>query len=137
MGKPVRGFFVWWENCKHLVYVWRFAMLKDLQNAQDIHRNDVFRKSFNSTVANFKPDTRVRSKSFKHQHYLVEELHGDRYLACVTHESGAVLVETDAKASKKSMIAISCIDMSIYAEALAEGREQIRRHVKAKKGKAA
>lgn len=110
-------------------------MLKDLQNAQDVDRNDVFRKSFNATVANFKPDTRVRSKSFKHQHHIVEDLLGDRYLACVTHESGAVLVEGDATATKKSLIVIACIDMSIYAEAIAEGREQIRRHTKAKRAK--
>lgn len=108
-------------------------MLKDLQNAQDLERNDVFRKSFNSTVEGFKLDDRLRSKNFKYQHYRVEELLGDRYLACVKHESGALLVESDATATKKSLVVVASLDMSIYAEVLAEGREQIKRHTKAKR----
>lgn len=108
-------------------------MLKDLQKAQNIEQNDVFRKSFNSCVATFKPDERVRSKSFKYKHHHVEELLGDRYLACVKHESGALLIEGNATAAKKSMVVVASLDMSIYAEALAEGREQIKRHTKAKR----
>lgn len=108
-------------------------MLKDLQNARDIEGNDIFRKCFNSVVADFKPDERVRSKSFKYEHHHVVDLHGNRFLACVKHKGGALLIESDATATKKSMVVVASLDMSIYAEVLAEGREQIKRHNKAKR----
>lgn len=108
-------------------------MLKDLQNAKDIEGNDIFRKCFNSTVDTFKPDERVRSKNFKYEHHHVADLHGNRFLACVKHKSGALLIEGDATATKKSLVVVASLDMSIYAEMLAEGREQIKRHNKAKR----
>lgn len=103
-------------------------MLKDIIDAKDINDKDVMRKSFESTVASFKPDTRVHTKRYELEHHAVVELHGGRYVACVKRGEDALLIETNAKGKKTIVLAV--MDTSIYSTAIAEGHAQIKHHVR-------
>lgn len=108
-------------------------MLKDIIAAKDINDNDVMRKSFQNCVASFKPDTRVHTKRYALEHHGVVELHGKRYVACVKRGEDALLIESDVKG--KDTVVLAVMDTSIYSQAIAEGREQIKFHVRSKRGK--
>jgi hypothetical protein len=106
-------------------------MLKDIINATDIAGKDVFRKSFESTVATFDPDTRLHTKRYAFEHSPVVDLHGKRFLACVKRGTDALLVETDSEL--KNLVVVAVMDTSIYSDALAEGVAQIKHHLSAKR----